>query len=96
MVAIVDPAAKLGIEKRPAAAAGMLAGLVERDAMPLGEQRDGGGETGDPGPDDMHLGRRNHSSPWRNTSRSLCSFDRRMRVLGSRQPSRSKASSMAR
>src|SRR5207248_7336817 len=96
MIAVVDPAAELGVEKRAAAAAGMLAGFVERDAMPVGDQHHGGGKTGHPGADDMHPARRAHTRPWRNTSRSLCSFDSETRLLGSRQPSRSKASSRAR
>src|SRR5204863_4469146 len=96
MIAVIDAAAEFGIEKRPAAAAGMLAGFVERDAMSVGDQRHGGGETGDSGADDMHPARRTHTRPWRNTSRSLCSFDSETRLLGSRQPSRSKTSSRAR
>ena len=54
MVAVVDAAAELGIEKRAAAPAGMRPRFVEHDPAPLAGKRDGRGEPGEPGPDDMH------------------------------------------
>ena len=100
MVAVIDPAAELGIQKRPAAAAGMLARFVEPDLVSLLDERDCGGETGETGPDHMHPARRRgfrrHSTPWRSTSHSFCCFDRLTRAPGSRQPERNSLSSIAR
>ena len=100
MVAIVDPAAEFGIEKRAAAPAGVLPRFIEAHGpAPLGEH-DCDSEAGHAGPDHMHSARRlgfpAHSNPCRSTSHSLCGFDRRTRALGSDHPARSIACSIAR
>ncbi len=100
VIAVVDANAQFGIDKGAAASAGLLTRLVEDDRVALIGQRDGGCQTGETGPDDVHAARRrgdgDHTSPWRRTSHSFCPFDRLTRRAGSRHPERSNASSIAR
>ena len=57
MVAVVDPAAQVIIEKRPAPPAGMPRTVVQ-DHRPAGlRQTNGGGQTCQTGPDDMNASR---------------------------------------
>ncbi len=99
MVAVVDPAPKLGIEIGAAAAAGAGGGFIEDyGAAAIGE-RDRRCEPGEACTNDMHATRarrRDHIKPWRNTSQSLSNVDRPTRSVGSRHPERWSAESVAR
>ncbi len=99
MIAVVDADTQFGIDKGAAASAGLLTRFVEGDRVALIGQRDGRRQPGEPCADDMHTARRRsgdvHISPWRSTSHSFCTFDRLTRLVGSRHPERSNASSIA-
>ncbi len=58
VIAVVDANAQFGIEKGAAASAGLRPRFVEGDGMPLSASATRGGQTGEPGPDDMHPSRR--------------------------------------
>ena len=63
MVAVVDHPAERAIEERPAAAAGLIGRLVQRDPAAPPHEPDRGGEPGEPSPDHVDDGHRAQSSP---------------------------------
>ena len=101
VIAVVDPAAELGIDVGAAAAAGILRRLVQPHMRALLGEADRRGQPGEAGADHMdpaplHGAGSAHRKPYRKASQSFCHLGSEMRANGSRQSARIRRSRIAR
>ncbi len=101
VIAVIHPAAKLGIEEGSAAAARALCGFVQADMRARLGEAHGSRESGEAGADHMDPAslqrtRCAHRNPYRKASQIFCHLGSEMRANGSRQSALIRRSRMAR